>query len=71
MEQLGSYAADLWNLEGANIVDTAQLVLGKLRVDQKHSFEETEKEIAERTHRLDKNKASYRGLSEDLQKSRV
>ena len=49
MEQLGSYVADLRNLEGTNIVEIAQLVLGKLRAEQRHSFEETKKEIAERT----------------------
>ena len=57
------------NLEGANILETVQLVLFKLHAKQKHSFEETEKKIAERTHRLDKNRASYPGLSKDLQKS--
>ena len=60
MEQLGSYAADLRNLEGTNIVEIAQWVLGKLRAEQKRAFEETEKEIAERTHHLDKNRANIR-----------
>ena len=48
LEQLVSYAADLRNLEGANIVETAQLILGKLRAEQSHSFEETKKVIAAR-----------------------
>ena len=61
--------ADLQNLEGTNIFKTAQLVFVKLCDDQKHSFKETENEIAEETHRLDKNKASYQCLSENLQKS--
>ena len=45
VKQLESYTTDMRNLEGANMVEIAQLVLGKLRAEQKHSFEETEKEI--------------------------
>ena len=57
------------NLKGANIVEIAKLVLGKLYAEQKHSFEEIKKEIAEWTLCLDKNKALYQGISEGLQKS--
>ena len=43
------------------------MVLGKLHVEQEYLLAEAEKEIAERTHSLDKNKASCQGLSDDLQ----
>ena len=65
---MGSYAPDLRNLEGTSIVETAQLVLGKLHAKQEHTFEEAEKEIAERIRHLDETKVSYKGLSYDLQK---
>ena len=45
VEQLESYAEDLRNLEGANLVETAQLVLSKLCAKQK-LFQEAAKEIA-------------------------
>ena len=65
VEQLGSYAADSWNLQGASLVETAQLVLSKLRAEQKHLFEEeAENKIAERTRCLDDNMVSYQGLSD-------
>ena len=69
MEQLGSYAADLRNLEGASPVKTTQLVLSKFHVEQKHFFEEAEKEIVEQTRRLNDNRVNYQGLSNNLQKS--
>jgi len=68
VKQLGSYTADLRNLEGTSLVETAQLVLSKLYAEQKYLFEEAEKEIAERTRHLGDNRASYQSLSNDLQK---
>ena len=63
VKQLGSYTANLQNLKGASLVETAQLFLSKLCAEQKHLFEEAEKEIAKRIHQV-----SYQGLSNDLQK---
>ena len=56
MEQLGSYATDLRNLKGASLIETAQLVLGKLYIELEYLFAEDEKKIAERTRCLNDNR---------------
>ena len=43
VELLGSYAADLHNLKGASLVETIQLVLSKLRVEQKYPLKRLKK----------------------------
>jgi len=59
LKQLGSYASNLRNPKCASIVEIALLVLGKLHAEQEHSFEEVEKDIAERTRQLDETRDSY------------
>jgi len=54
------------NLQGTSLVKTPQLVLSKLRIEQKHLFEEAKKEIAERTRHLDDNRVTDQGLSDYL-----
>jgi len=43
-DQLGSYSVDLRNIESANLVATAQLVLNKFCTKQERLHEEVEKE---------------------------
>ena len=59
MEQLGSYSVDLWNIENANLVNAAQLVLSNLRAEHEYLYEEAEKRLAEQACNLDETRTSY------------
>jgi len=62
---------DLRNLENANSVSTAQLMLSNLHAEQARLHEVAEKKIAEQARYLDKTRASYENLSIDLQKAKL
>ena len=57
---------DSRNLESANLVTTAQLVLSSLRAEHARLREEAEKKIVEQARYLDETRASYQNLSNDL-----
>jgi len=71
VEQLELYSVDLCNLENANLVTTAQLMLSNLRVEQARLHEKAEKKIAEQDLHLDETKVSNQNLLNDLQKAKL
>jgi len=53
VEQLRQCLADLHNLENANVVDTAQLILANRRAEQSHLQKEAKRKIEDQACHLD------------------